>query len=64
MKATKAQRLVWIANAIVRAADLPPESADRDTLLQIAREHLRAIAREKSRVRRAEYSRVSPAGIW
>ena len=36
MKATKAQRLVWIANAIVRAADLPPESADRDTLLERA----------------------------
>jgi hypothetical protein len=63
MKTTIKQRRQWAANALVWAAELP-DSADRDTLLQIAREHLQAIDGEEGRPHPAENLRVFPSGIW
>ena len=42
MKTTHEQRHQWAANALALAAELP-DSAERDTLREIAKEHLRAI---------------------
>lgn len=63
MKTTNELRRRWAAKALAMAADLP-DSADRDTLLQIAWEHLQAIRGEEGRARPAGNFRVCPYGIW
>ena len=63
MKATNAQRLRWATNALAMAARLP-DSADRDTLLQIANDHLRAIERKERRKPTTEKFAAAPTGIW
>ena len=47
MKTANERRRQWAANALACAAELPA-SADRDMLLQIAKEHLQAIERRES----------------
>ena len=63
MKTTNEQRRQWAANALAQAEGLP-DSADRNALLQIAREHLQAIVRQESRIKPTERSAVAPTGIW
>ena len=63
MTSTNAQRRRWVANALARAAELP-DCADRDVLLQIARDHLLAIAQEGCPTPVSERLTVSPSGIW
>lgn len=59
MKTTNEQRRQWAENALALAEGLP-DSANRDTLLQIAKEHLRAIARKENRKALTGKSAVEP----
>jgi hypothetical protein len=63
MKATNEQRRQWAANAIAQAAGLP-DSADRDTLLQIAKKHLQAIEQQGCRKPSTVEFAVTPSGTW
>jgi hypothetical protein len=63
MKNTNEQRQRWVANALARAAALP-NSAERDLLFQIAREHLLAIVQEYSHKPVTERLTVLPSGLW
>ena len=63
MRTINERRRRWAANALALAEGLP-DSADRDTLLEIAKEHLQAIVLAECRKPPTRKSAVSPSGIW